>query len=71
MNEVINGAIGYDNVEVTNYPIGSANDFLKYFEGYDFKNLHNLINGKVVKSDVIKFNERYIVNVLILVMMLK
>ena len=31
LNEVVNGAIGYDNVEVTNYPIGSANDFLKYF----------------------------------------
>ena len=63
LNEVVNGAIGYPNVEVTNYPIGSANDFLKYFEGYDFKDLCNLINGDVVKSDVIKFNERYIINV--------
>ena len=63
LNEVINGSVGYDNVEVTNYPIGSANDFLKYFSDCDFKNLHNLIHGKVVKSDVIKFNERYVVNV--------
>ena len=63
LNEVINGAIGYENVEVTNFPIGSANDFLKYFEGYDFKNMHDLIHGCAVKSDVIKFNERYILNV--------
>ena len=63
LNEVVNGAVGYENVEITNYPIGSANDFLKYFEGYYFKNLHNLIHGKVVKSDVIKFNERYVLNV--------
>ena len=32
LNEVVNGAIGHENVEVTNYPIGSANDFLKYFD---------------------------------------
>ena len=63
LNEVVNGAIGYDNVEVTNYPIGSANDFLKYFSGSDFSNMHNLINGKTIKSDVIKFNERYVINV--------
>lgn len=63
LNEVVNGAVGYDNVEVTNYPVGSANDFLKYFEDRDFKNLHELIHGEVVKSDVIKFNERYIINV--------
>ena len=63
LNEVVNGAIGYPNVEVTNYPIGSANDFLKYFSDRDFKNLNNLIHGETVKSDVIKFNERYIMNV--------
>ena len=63
LNEVVNGAIGYENVEVTNYPIGSANDFLKYFPDHDFKNLHNLIDGEVINSDVIKFNERYVINV--------
>lgn len=63
LNEVVNGAIGYDNVEVTNYPIGSANDFLKYFGDLDFKNLHNLINGSTIKTDVIKLNDRYIINV--------
>ena len=63
LNEVANGAIGYDNVEIANYPIGSANDFLKYFNDRNFTDLHNLINGEVVKSDVIKFNERYIINV--------
>lgn len=63
LNEVVNGAIGYPNVQVTNYPVGSANDFLKYFEGRDFHNLESLINGEVVSTDIIKFNERYIINV--------
>lgn len=63
LNEVVNGAIGYPNVQVTNYPVGSANDFLKYFEDRDFHNLEALINGEVVSTDVIKFNERYIINV--------
>lgn len=63
LNEVVNGAIGHENVEVTNYPIGSANDFLKYFDDRDFTNLHNLINGEVVKSDAIKYEDRYIINV--------
>ena len=31
LNEVVNGAYGYSNAEVTCYPNGSGNDFLKTF----------------------------------------
>lgn len=31
LNEVVNGAAGYDNAAVTNVPIGTGNDFLKIF----------------------------------------
>ena len=38
LNEVVNGAAGYDNAAVTNVPIGTGNDFLKIF-GPDSKAL--------------------------------
>ncbi len=63
LNEVVNGAVGYQNVEVTNYPIGSANDFLKYFKDKDFSNLDNLIKGTAVDIDLLKINDRYVVNI--------
>ena len=38
LNEVVNGAAGYDNAAVTNVPLGTGNDFLKIF-GPDCKAL--------------------------------
>lgn len=63
LNEVINGAVGYDNVYVSVYPCGSGNDFIKSF-GKDnyFKDLHNVINGKFKKIDLLKVNGRYTIN---------
>ena len=38
LNEVVNGAAGYDNAAVTNVPLGTGNDFLKIF-GPDYRQL--------------------------------
>ncbi len=38
LNEVVNGAAGYDNAAITCVPKGTGNDFLKIF-GSDFRNL--------------------------------
>ena len=63
LNIVVNATYGYD-VEVTNYPIGSGNDYLKYFGDKEkFKDLEKLINGKVIKSDILRFNDQYCVNI--------
>ena len=63
LNAVVNATYGYD-VEVTNYPIGSGNDYLKYFGDKEkFKDLEKLINGKVIESDILKFNDKYCVNI--------
>lgn len=63
LNAVVNSTYGYD-VEVTNYPIGSGNDYLKYFgDKKKFKDLEKLINGKVIESDILKFNDQYCVNI--------
>lgn len=63
LNEVINGAVGFKNVYVSVYPCGSGNDFVKTFgkENY-FKDLHNIINGKSKKIDLLKVNGRYTIN---------
>ena len=64
LNEVVNGAMsGGDLIEVANLPVGSANDFLKYFSDRDFKNFENIINGEVIKVDLFKVNDRYCINV--------
>lgn len=64
LNEVINGVFGYPNVSVTNFPSGSGNDFIKYFDKRErFANLDNLINGEETQTDLLKVNDRYVVNV--------
>lgn len=64
LNEVINGAYGFNNVSVACYPSGSGNDFVKYFAKKDkFLNIKNLINGDEIVVDLLKLNDRYVINV--------
>lgn len=64
LNEVVNGAIKYNNAIVTCYPCGSGNDFVKIYGGKEnFLNLDNIINGIEVKIDVMKVNDLYSINV--------
>ena len=59
LNEVVNGAAGYDNVAVTNVPIGTGNDFLKIF-GKDarsrFSDIAALSRGPQTAMDLIDCN---------------
>ena len=65
INEVFNGAVGFDNVSVTCYPCGSGNDFVKVFGGAErFLNVEKLIHAPVQNLDLIKAGENYSVNVL-------
>ena len=61
LNEVVNGAAGFDNVAVTNVPIGTGNDFLKIF-GKDymarFSDLPALVEGPQTAMDLIDSNGR-------------
>lgn len=64
INEVVNGIIGFENAEMTCYPSGSGNDFIKYYSSKsNFLNITSLIKGKVNKVDVIKINDHYSINV--------
>lgn len=59
LNEVVNGAAGYDNAAVTNVPIGTGNDFLKIF-GKDakarFSDIAALAKGPQAAMDLIDCN---------------
>lgn len=65
INEVFNGAIGFENVSVTCYPCGSGNDFVKTFGGCDrFLNIEKLIHAPEQKMDALKAGAHYSFNVL-------
>ncbi|MBE6782305.1 MAG: YegS/Rv2252/BmrU family lipid kinase [Ruminococcaceae bacterium] len=63
--EVLNGIVGYPNVSIGVIPIGSANDFIKYF-GFDskpqFLNIENQKNGTIMPIDLIKAGDYYCMN---------
>lgn len=61
--EIVNGAYGYKNAQVSVIPLGSGNDFIRLFgEKEDFYNLDNLINGVPVSLDVIKCGDEIAIN---------
>ena len=64
INEVFNGAAGYENAEVSCYPCGSGNDFVKAFGGAEkFLDIQKLLDAPVQKLDLLKVGDRYSNNV--------
>lgn len=64
INEVFNGAVGFDKASVTCYPCGSGNDFVKVFGGQEtFSDIEKLLTAPVRKLDLLKVGDRYSVNV--------
>lgn len=59
LNEVVNGAAGFDNIAVTNVPTGTGNDFLKIFGTKSkarFTDLKALSEGPQAVIDLIDCN---------------
>ncbi len=64
INEVFNGAMGFENAEVTVFPCGSGNDFVKTFGGAEkFTDLEKLVDAPVRKLDAMKVGDLYSFNV--------
>lgn len=63
--EVLNGIVGYKNAAIGVVPIGSANDFIKYF-GFDskprFLDIKRQKNGTLFPIDLIKAGDKYCMN---------
>lgn len=63
--EVLNGIVGYKNAAIGVVPIGSANDFIKYF-GFDskprFLDIEKQKKGSLLPIDLIKAGDKYCLN---------
>ena len=55
--EVINGAYGYDNVELACYPCGSGNDFIRCFgDAEQFRDITSVVSGSAKRLDALRVN---------------
>lgn len=62
--DVVNGVVGYDNVEVGVIPCGSGNDYIKYYgDKKEFLSSDYIKEGKALPIDLIKFQDKYCVNI--------
>ena len=64
LNEVVQGAAGYDNAAVTVFSGGSGNDFVKLFDDPKaFFNLERLLDAEEVSFDLIRCNDDIALNI--------
>lgn len=65
LNEVINGAAGFDHAAITTVPCGSGNDFIKIFGSSvsRFRKLEELVEGHDTYLDLIDCNGRLGINI--------
>ena len=63
-NEIVSGAVGYENIAVCPFPFGTGNDFCRMFKEEQklFTDPEALIGGTEHDVDVIDCNGRYSVN---------
>lgn len=60
VNELVNGAYGYDNVEVGIIPQGTGNDYIRnYGDPKQFADLESQILGESRYSDLIRYKAEY------------
>ncbi len=65
LNEVVNGAAGFENAEVACIPTGTGNDFIRSFTNPEcFSDLQAQIAGSVIPMDLIHCNDRYAINMI-------
>lgn len=63
LNEVVNGAHGFDHASVACYPSGSGNDFIKYYGGpAPFLDLEAQLAGEEVQVDLMRADDRLAIN---------
>ena len=64
LNEVVNGAVMFEEAEVGIYPCGSGNDFVKSWGGPEkFLDVERLLTAETKKIDLLKIGDRYSDNV--------
>lgn len=64
--EVLNGIVGFENASLGVIPVGSANDFLKFFKENErdyFLDIEDQVGGKGISTDIIKVEDKYCLNI--------
>lgn len=63
IKEVAEGILGFENADLTTVPLGSGNDFVKYYGGADrFLDLKALSEAPSEYIDMIRVNDEYCIN---------
>ncbi|MGN1277221.1 MAG: diacylglycerol/lipid kinase family protein [Floccifex sp.] len=65
LHEVVNGIAGCKHITLSIIPIGTGNDFIKYFDHLDredFLNFEYYQNPDIVSCDLLKVNGEYVIN---------
>lgn len=63
IHEVANAIYGYSQASMSCYPVGSGNDFVKYYGGKErFLDPAALCSAPEVSIDLIRVNDRYAIN---------
>lgn len=65
LNETLNGVVGHSNVELTQYPCGTGNDFVKLFGSMmsRFFSIEELVGGESMEFDLIECLGKYSINI--------
>lgn len=65
LNQVVNGCAEKPNAEVGVFPLGTGNDFIRNFDvdSKDFFDIEKQLFSKSVKTDTIKYNGKYCINI--------
>lgn len=66
LNEIVNGMYLYPNTQLAIIPIGTGNDFIKYFTTLsqdDFLDFSLIKKGNVMTSDLLKCNDHVCLNI--------
>lgn len=65
VNETASGLIGNENAELAVIPMGTGNDFVRNFTNKEnFLDIEAQLDGKAEKIDILKYNDKYSVNVI-------
>lgn len=65
IKEVASGLVGFDHAELGIIPMGTGNDFVRNFEHNEqFFNIDAQLDGETRKIDLIKYNNKYAINVI-------
>lgn len=65
VNETARGLIGFENAELGVLPMGTGNDLVRSFSSKEnFLDIEAQLDGEVQKIDVIKYNDKYSINMM-------